>query len=426
MWESLGNSRRQDRVLHGAAKLFNVLIGIVAIPAWLFVQKVTGPIRRLLVDRSRRQVLDLAVPETRERSMDALWKDLQAIPSKLHHVRSAELRKGLADLTPFIFSQHREIANIGYAYPAQFTDSVFEGADGVPIAGTVATHEAGGRPGLIVVHGLFSSRRFDYVREVAVTAFYEWGFNVAAIDLRSFGLTELMTPAPSTAGWKEGSDIVAVARALKNQGSTTVGAWGISLGGSAVLNASFADGAAEALDGGIIAVSAPADPQVVGARLSRTVPFTHPAYLLNRAFRAMLTSRIRGNRWPSQIEKLTDVIDHHSAPYYELSADEIWERAAAKNGIAGAQVPLLILHPEDDMIIKVEEAEKLARAAAGNDNVRVWTLPGGMHGGLDAVDRDWTYAVYRTFFERWADYGRPKPSELVYSAGDSGDMKPVG
>ena len=38
-------------------------------------------------------------------------------------------------------------------------------------------------------YGLPSSRRFDYVRRIAVSAYYEWGFNVAAIDLRSFGLT---------------------------------------------------------------------------------------------------------------------------------------------------------------------------------------------------------------------------------------------
>ena len=92
-------------------------------------------------------------------------------------------------------------------------------------------------PALIVVHGLFTSSRFDYVRQIAVRAFYEWGFNVAALDLRSFGMTELTSPAPSTAGWKEGLDILALAAYMKELGSTSVGALGISLGGSSVLNA---------------------------------------------------------------------------------------------------------------------------------------------------------------------------------------------
>ena len=43
--------------------------------------------------------------------------------------------------------------------------------------------------------------------------------------------------APSTAGWKEGEDIVCAGRFLKGPGSTTVGALGISLGGSSVLGA---------------------------------------------------------------------------------------------------------------------------------------------------------------------------------------------
>ena len=63
------------------------------------------------------------------------------------------------------------------------------------------------------MHGLFSSRRFDYVRQIAVHAYYEWGFNVLALDLRSFGLTNLTSQAPTTVGWKEGEDVVGRRRA---------------------------------------------------------------------------------------------------------------------------------------------------------------------------------------------------------------------
>ena len=69
-----------------------------------------------------------------------------------------------------------------------------------------------------------------------------------------------------------------------------------------------------------------------------------------------------------------------------------------------AKVPLLVLHPEDDPIVKVEQARMLAEAAKDNDLVRVWILPAGSHGLLEAADPNWTHAVYRTFFERWATY----------------------
>src|SRR5262249_30914551 len=41
-------------------------------------------------------------------------------------------------------------------------------------------------------------------------------------------------------------------------------------------------------------------------------------------------------------------------------------------------------------------------AAGGNDLVRVWIVPAGSHGLLEAADPSWAQAVYRTFFQRWA------------------------
>ena len=48
MWESLGTTPRQDRVLHGAAKALNVVVGFLALPLWLIGQRLTDPFRRLL------------------------------------------------------------------------------------------------------------------------------------------------------------------------------------------------------------------------------------------------------------------------------------------------------------------------------------------------------------------------------------------
>ena len=118
----------------------------------------------------------------------------------------------------------------------------------------------------------------------------------------------------------------------------------------------------------------------------------------------MLVSRVRGARWPDDVRGLDQALDQVTAAYYELPAEEVRRRASAVNHIAGAQVPVLVLHPKDDHIIPVRHAEMLREAASGNDLVRVWILEGGGHGALDAVDADWTYAVYRTFFERWARY----------------------
>jgi predicted alpha/beta-fold hydrolase len=424
MLESLATTQRQDRVLHGFAKLVNLVVGLALMPLWLLGQRMRDPLQNLLA-RLDPDPRALPVPPARERSMDALIADLERIPSRLTHRPSAELRKGLADISSFVLAQHREAANFGYAYPHQFVEHAFEGADGATIAATVAVHDVP-RPGLVLAHGLFSSRRFDYVRQIAVRAYYEWGFHVAAVDLRSFGLTNLTTRAPSTVGWKEGEDLIACGRYLKKHGATSVGALGISLGGSAVLGAAHPEGADEALDGGILAISPPSEPRAMAERLTLKTRRRRldPAWL---GFRAMLTSRVREARWPLDIEGFSDPVERVFAPYYGLTPDELWERAAAVNHIGGARVPVLILHPEDDWLIPVREARRLAEAAEANELVRVWILPGGGHGAIDAVDRDWAYAVYRGFFERWARYVEREDSspaararELVYSPTSAG------
>ena len=426
MWEGLARTERQDRVLHGAAKLANVLLGIVLLPLWLFGQLIGGRVRDFLMGLERRAKRPLPVPPEHERSMDALMAVLEAIPEHLRHSDLAELRRGFADISNFVVAQHREGAVIGYRYPGQFKDHIVEGADGERIAASIALQEAA-RPSLIVVHGLFTSSRFDYVRQIAVRAFYEWGFNVAALDLRSFGMTELTSPAPSTAGWKEGRDILALARYMKELGGTSVGALGISLGGSSVLNATDQQDTATSLDGGILAVSPPAVPKLAWERLSEPVPRGHPRYPIHKAFEAALISRVRSGRWPPEAEDMLNVMEYVSAPYYDVDAEEIWTRARGVDQVPNAKVPLLVLHPEDDGIIKVEHARMLQEAAEGNDLVRVWILPAGSHGLLEAADPSWTHAVYRTFFERWATYAERstaqangRGAELVYSSHEPG------
>jgi pimeloyl-ACP methyl ester carboxylesterase len=423
MWESLATNRRQDRVLHGAAKALNVLVGLIALPAWLIGQKLGGRLRRWL-ERAGSESAELPMPPQRERSMAALMEDLEAVPGDLRPTPWAEPRKGLRDLSTFVLTQNRQGAVIGYAYPRQFFDHVFDGVDGVGIAASVALHDSP-RPGLVVVHGLFSTRRFDYVREIAVRAFYEWGFNVAAVDLRGFGLSGLMSEAPSSGGWKEGEDLVCVAEQLHVMGASSVGALGISLGASSVLGASHADGC-EALDGGVIAISPPADVGKATERLSRELPLKHPSYLLNHGFKAMLLSRVRGSRWPEDVRDLNQALNRVSGVYYGLSDEEIRFRSSAVNHIARTGVPTLVLHPEDDRIIPVRHAHALARAAAGNDLVRVWVIPAGGHGAVDAVDERWAYAVYRRFFERWGDYAGGDREEMVYSAPADGKIEASG
>ena len=136
--------------------------------------------------------------------MDALMADLEAIPNHLHHSEPAMVRKGLADLSTFVLGQPARGGQPRLRVSGAVLGPRVRGRRWRADRGQVGLHEGGGRPGLIVVHGLFSSRRFDYVRQIAVRAYYEWGFNVLALDLRSFGLTNLTSAAPTTVGLEGG------------------------------------------------------------------------------------------------------------------------------------------------------------------------------------------------------------------------------
>ena len=73
--------------------------------------------------------------------------------------------------------------------------------------------------------------------------------------------------------------------------------------------------------------------------------------------------------------------------------------------VGDAKVPLLVLHPEDDLIVKVEQARMLAEAAEDNDMVRVWILPAGAHGILEARSTGLTSSTGPS-----SSAGRPTPS----------------
>lgn len=402
MWESLGTTRKQDRVLHGAAKLSSAVAGVVMLPFWVVGQQLAGWIGDRL-GRASQDLGELPRPAESQRSLDAVVEELQAMPHRLRPTWWATLYKNTVDLSLFMLTQKRQTVNFGYAYPRQFEHHTFAGGDGEQLAAMVARHDEP-RPGLVVVHGILSSRVFDYVREIGVRAYFDWGFNVAVIDLRSFGLSELLTAAPNTGGWKEGEDVIGAGRFLKELGSTSVGALGISLGGSAVLNASHHEEAEAVLDGGILSICGPADAKKSATYLDKKLPIRDPFYPFSRGFDLMLVSKVRNLGWPSKVADFQALMDVVVAPHYELSTEEIYERSSAVNHIGDARVPVLILHAEDDPIVPVEHARMLEEAAADNDRVRVWIVPGGGHAAFDALDKRWTYAVYRGFFEQLARY----------------------
>ena len=292
--------------------------------------------------------------------------------------------------------------NFGYSYPRQFNYRVIEGEDGERFAALVGLHDEP-RPGLVIVHGFMSNKLFDYVREPAVTAYFDWGFNVAVVDQRGFGQSEMLSEAPNTFGWKEGKDLIFAARHLKQNGSTSVGLLGYSLGAACSINAAGSDEAGLVLDGGVLAVNPPADTRVSLEYISTKPRLGSPFWVPYQLFKIRLKSRVRNLGGGVEVPGFREVLSERVLPHYRITDEELFELSSAKNQIAGANVPTLVLHAEDDAFVPVEHAKMLAEASSTNANVHVWIMPWGGHTAYDALDKAWTKSVYRDYFEYWAN-----------------------
>jgi predicted acyl esterase len=110
--------------------------------------------------------------------------------------------------------------------------------DGVPIAFTRYTPDgaapAGGRPGVIVLHGLGGTRG---TVDVVAAAFATAGYSVLAYDARGHGASG---GEVTLAGPREVADLRALRQAFAARADvhdTRIGAWGISYGGGQIWNA---------------------------------------------------------------------------------------------------------------------------------------------------------------------------------------------
>ena len=68
----------------------------------------------------------------------------------------------------------------------------------------------------------------------------------------------------------------------------------------------------------------------------------------------------------------------------------------------------------------------LAEAAAGNELVRVWTVPAGGHGASTRSTSAGPTRSTARFFERWAAYPDREAGEVVYSPAPDGKVEASG
>jgi pimeloyl-ACP methyl ester carboxylesterase len=307
----------------------------------------------------------------------------------------------LPDAIPMLSECRKATAGKVYRYPADFKRIEISSEDGTPISAVVGIHKDGRpRPALIMVHGLFGSKNLWFSQQVVLAAYYGWGYNAMAIDLRFFGESKKYSDAPGTGGWKEGQDILAAARYLKSLPEvTSVGAMGGSMGAASTMLAAAQD-PEHLLDGGTIAWHGYGDIgsqiRFISTRPGLREPF-FGAYLFFQGCLGLTLGK-DARRWPDFESYLFD----HCASYYGITPEELLEKSSPAAQLHRVEVPFLAINSDDDPIVPAEQGEILEKAAASNPWTEVLRYPVGGHCAFAVVDKVWMAKVVRSFYDYWA------------------------
>lgn len=290
-------------------------------------------------------------------------------------------------------------------YPSEFERVTVRARDGIGLSAWVGRAAREPRDGLVLIPGLYTSKDNPRIRARAVRILREWGFHVLALDLRGVGGSDRV---PSTPGWKEAEDIIDAIAAFRRLAPVRrVHLYAESLAASAAIVAAGMEAQAgrKLLDGRVLAMSPYADAQRIIDLYSTPDPAStelgRDFVAVQKFFNGLLRLQgYKGGRFDAYIR--------HGADHYGTTYEELLRRSSPRNFIADANVPLLVIHSEDDGLVPVAEARRLAALAAGSKEARVWILPWGYHALYEMADPDWYWQVLgRVFGERSVEAAAP-------------------
>lgn len=326
----------------------------------------------------------------------------------------------LLDAVPCALNAVRATAGLIYPYPDVFEPLMIDSRDGTPVCGLLAVRpEAVERPALIFVHGLFGSKNSYGIHQLALKAYYDWGFNVFAMDLRNFGDSGRFSEAPTSWGYRESDDIIAVAEYLESTDRvSTVGICGVSMGAASALLAAGRSRIDRPLSGGVVALNGYAD---AGRQLEYlcALPGFSPEAMANWFFFRLLLGMKTLAGGPRLFTDLRKYNREVTAQYYELAESDVFNKASPVETVGEVEVPCLIVHALDDGVVPVDEAYDLLAAAIDNPMVDSLIVPSGGHALYQITSPGWFNKVVETFFTYWAEFGS-RPGQRTGRAGNEG------
>jgi pimeloyl-ACP methyl ester carboxylesterase len=248
------------------------------------------------------------------------------------------------------------------------------------------------REGVILVPGMFSSKDNAIQKARALRLFRDFGYHVLVLDLRGFGESQRVW---STAGWQEAEDIeAAVKHFLSHKHVTKLHIYSESLGAAAALTAAgrAARQGRKLISGSLLAVSPYADAKAEVAYLDLPRLTRDDFFMVHWFFVQLL--KLGGSGARDFATYIREASQHHGVSY-----DQLLREASPIHDLTRIEVPTLILHSTDDVVVPAIHGDLFEATLRGFDNPMLWRLKWGNHCLYEMLDPEWFWSVLREFFD---------------------------
>lgn len=300
--------------------------------------------------------------------------------------RWADAKAGLDFVAHNLPRAHRFLVRVN-PYPKPWGAVTLDMPDGARLAAWHGPGAVGSGPAILIIPGTFQTKDDTPRKRRALHLWRRYApAHVLIVDQRGFGGSAAY---PGTGGSQEARDALVAADWLaRESGVPKVLLWGESLGGAIALLAACQDGAEQRIES-VLAWSPFAD--LADATRAAATDDERGRTLLGHTYRWLLhhhDHRVRDFR-----EFLT-----LRARELGISVEELMYAGSPARHVARLRVPATVVHAEDDPVVPVAHARKLADARSAKLNVHV--VPRGKHLEFDREAPTWYEAVTDRFLGR--------------------------
>jgi uncharacterized protein len=278
--------------------------------------------------------------------------------------------------------------------PVAWQEQTFICADGVPIAGRYARQPKTAPATLILCYGITGMMDTSWYVHYLARKAYAQGYDVVIYDWRGHGRSAQLSPVPPSDGWRDGEDILHIARQAHALGcARSAIPVGFSLGGQLVL---WSLKAAVELGETAILGACTICPNLQSTWSLDNLRTTFVGTILESALVKELRREVkrRLQYYPEtvppgileRVNYISEFDDEMVIDYYGFSSvEDYYKQTSGLYLLEDLKLPHLILYAKDDPMFDPRILPELRLRSGGNPQATLVITPHGGHVGYVGV-----------------------------------------